>query len=65
MYKRKVLSLQWKSERVMDNESGESMERMEQSGESAESVLEKERKAMLKKGKSAQINEKKGGKDED
>jgi len=49
----------------MDNESGESMERMEQSGESAESVLEKERKAMLKKGKSAQINEKKGGKDED
>jgi len=33
----------------MDNESGESMERMEQSGESAESVLEKERKAMLKK----------------
>ena len=28
MQKRKVLSLEWKSERVMDDESGESMEPM-------------------------------------
>ena len=30
MQKRKVLSLEWKSEGVMDDESGESMERMEE-----------------------------------
>ena len=30
LQKRKVLSLEWKSEGVMDNESGESMEPMEQ-----------------------------------
>ena len=29
LQKRKVLSLEWKSERVMDDESGESMEPME------------------------------------
>ena len=30
MQKRKVLSLEWKSEGVMDDESGESMELMEE-----------------------------------
>jgi len=30
LQKRKVLSLEWKSEGVMDDESGESMEPMEQ-----------------------------------
>ena len=30
MQKRKVLSLEWKSEGVMDDESGESMEPMEE-----------------------------------
>ena len=30
MQKRKVLSLQWKSEGVLDDESGESMELMEE-----------------------------------
>ena len=30
LQKRKVLSLEWKSERVMDDESGESMEPMEE-----------------------------------
>ena len=30
MQKRKVLSLEWKSEGVMDDESGESMEMMEE-----------------------------------
>ena len=30
MQKRKVLSLEWKSEAVMDDESGESMELMEE-----------------------------------
>ena len=30
MQKKKVLSLQWKSEGVMDDESGESMEPMEE-----------------------------------
>ena len=30
MRKRKVLSLEWKSEGVMDDESGESMELMEE-----------------------------------
>ena len=30
MHKRKVLSLEWKSEGVMDDESGESMELMDE-----------------------------------
>ena len=30
LQKRKVLGLEWKSERVMDDESGESMEPMEE-----------------------------------
>jgi len=30
LQKRKVLSVKWKSEAVMDNESGESMELMEE-----------------------------------
>jgi len=30
LQKRKILSLEWKSERVMDDESGKSMESMEQ-----------------------------------
>jgi len=30
LHKRKVLSLQWKSEGVMDDETGESMELMEE-----------------------------------
>ena len=38
MQKRKVLSLKWKSEGVMDDESGESMELME--GELGEAELE-------------------------
>ena len=32
LQKRKVLSLEWKSEGVMDDESGESMEPMEEAG---------------------------------